>query len=101
MWLEVIITSKETVTAIDLAEIYAEIAEAIGIENTLLVFDVLKGRQISFPQRIYSKKYVEKFIKENYNGKNIRELSRKFGYTERRVKQILTGSTHTESGDVS
>ena len=83
---------KEDLYAQDLADIYMEIAEAIGIENTLLVYDVLKGRQISFPQRIYRKEYVESYIKENYNGKNIRELSRKFGYTERRIKQIINSA---------
>ena len=74
-----------------------EIAEAIGIENTMIVFDVLKGRQISFPQRIFRKEYIEKYIRENYNGKNIRELARKFGYTDRRVKQILKESVSTET----
>ena len=81
---------KEDLCAQDLADIYMEIAEAIGIENTHLVYDVLKGRQVSFPQRIYRKEYVENYIKENYNGKNIRELSRKFGYTERRIKQLAS-----------
>lgn len=85
---------KEELFAQDLADIYMEIAEAIGIENTLLVYDVLKGRQVSFPQRIYRKEYVENYIKENYNGKNIRELSRKFGYTERRIKQIISSVSH-------
>lgn len=83
---------KEDLCAQDLADIYMEIAEEIGIENTLLVYDLLKGRQISFPQRIYRKEYVESYIKENYNGRNIRELSRKFGYTERRIKQIINSS---------
>lgn len=83
---------REDLCAQDLADIYMEIAEEIGIENTLLVYDLLKGRQISFPQRIYRKEYVENYIKENYNGKNIRELSRKFGYTERRIKQIINSS---------
>ena len=83
---------KEDLCAQDLADIYMEIAEEIGIENTLLVYDLLKGRQISFPQRIYRKEYVENYIKENYNGRNIRELSRKFGYTERRIKQIISSS---------
>ena len=84
---------KEELYAQDLADIYMEIAEAIGVENTLLVYDLLKGRQISFPQRIYRKEYVESYIKENYNGKNIRELSRKFGYTERRIKQIINAAS--------
>lgn len=84
---------KEDLCAQDLADIYMEIAEEIGIENTLLVYDLLKGRQISFPQRIYRKEYVENYIKEHYNGRNIRELSRKFGYTERRIKQIINANS--------
>ena len=84
---------NEVMSAQDLADVYMEIAETIGVENTLRVFDVLKGRQISFPQRIFRKEYVENYIKQNYNGKNIRELSRKFGYTERRIKQIIKSNS--------
>lgn len=75
--------------ATDLAEIYMEIAEKVGVKNTVILFDVLKGRQVSFPQSLYSKEYIYNYIQQNYNGTNIRELSRKFGYTERRVRQIV------------
>ena len=29
------------------------------------------------------------YIKTNYNGRNVRELSQKFGYSDRRVRQII------------
>ena len=84
---------NDGMSAQDFADVYMEIAETIGVDNTLLLFELLKGRQSSFPQRIFRKEYVENYIKQNYNGKNIRELSRKFGYTERRIKQIIKSSS--------
>ena len=39
--------------------------------------------------RLYSKKYVLDYIKENYDGTNVKKLSRDLGYTEKWIKQII------------
>lgn len=72
--------------------IYKELAEIIGIENAIKLNIIYGGQQVSFPKRIVSQDYCEKQIKLEYNGKNIKELAQKYGYTERWVYNILKKS---------
>lgn len=73
----------------DFADIYYEIANAVGAENAIKIHSLFKGQQIQFPQKLYKKEFVYAYIRKNYNGQNIRELSQKFGYSDRRVRQII------------
>lgn len=75
----------------DLAPVYREIAEEIGLENTVKIFNQFKGQQISFPQRLYAANYVIAYIKENKENMSVKELAKKFGYTERRIRQLMKG----------
>ena len=74
----------------DFSAIYEEIAEVAGADVAVLIHKLFKGQQILFPQKLYKKSYIYEYIKTNYNGKNIRELSQKFGYSDRRVRQIIS-----------
>ncbi len=38
--------------------VYGSICETIGFENTVKLYQQLKGSQINFPTRLYSKEYV-------------------------------------------
>ena len=71
------------------ADIYYEIANAVGAENAIKIHSLFKGQQIQFPQKLYKKEYIYAYIKKHYNGQNVRELSQKFGYSDRRVRQII------------
>ena len=75
----------------DLAGDYADIAEIIGVENANLLFMHYRGQQITFPQRFFSKKYValqtEKELKKG--NCTLPQLAVKYGYTERRLRQLL------------
>lgn len=71
------------------AGVYREIAVALGNDTAVEIHKLFKGQQIIFPQRLYSKEFIYEYIKENYNGHNIRELSQMFGYSDRRIRQIL------------
>lgn len=73
----------------DFVPIYEEIARIIGEEQTVKLYENFRGQQITFPQRLYNTEYVSKYVKENYDGKNIREMARKFDYSERRVREFL------------
>ncbi len=74
----------------DLAPIYMEIADIIGIENTVMFYQHFRGQQITFPQHFYNKEYVIRYIKEHQGESSIREMAKKFGYTERRIRQLLS-----------
>lgn len=72
-----------------LAGIYKEIARKTDVDTAIKMFNLFKGQQIIFPQRLYSREFIYAYVKENYNGHNIRELSQMFGYSDRRIRQIL------------
>ncbi|MDU1855557.1 Mor transcription activator family protein [Clostridium baratii] len=69
--------------------IYKDMIEVLGEKVTLEVYKNYKGQQVTFPMRLYSKKYVLDYIKENYDGTNVKQLSRDLGYTEKWIRQII------------
>lgn len=66
-------------------DVYADLIGLIGLENTLKVYNHYNGQQLSFPKRLYSKVYVERKVIEEYDGTNIKQLAKKYSYTERWV----------------
>lgn len=72
-----------------LNDVYREIADEIGIENTVVIFNLFHGTQISFPNRLFSKDYIRKAIIEEFNGKNVLQLAQKYNYSERSIWRIL------------
>lgn len=72
-----------------LNDVYRDIADEIGIENTLIIFKLFHGTQISFPDRLFSKEYIHNAILEEYNGKNVPQLAHKYNYSERTIWRIL------------
>lgn len=77
------------VTSSDLAGVYKEVAEAVGIDNAYKLYNQFKGLQLMFPLKFYSSEYVAQQIVSEYDGRNVRDLARKYGYSESRVRQIL------------
>lgn len=72
------------------AGIYGEIAEQIDCETAMKIFQMLRGQMVVFPQRLYNQEYVRSFIRENLGQYTIRELSVRFGYSDRRIRQFLS-----------
>ncbi len=72
-----------------LNDVYRDIADEIGIENTLAIYKLFRGTQISFPSRLFSKEYTHKAIIAEYNGNNISQLAQKYNYSERSIWRIL------------
>lgn len=70
--------------------IYKEIAMEIDLETAKKIHEMFAGQQIAFPKKLYSSEYINSFIKSNYNGKNTRELAKKFNVSERRIRQIIS-----------
>ncbi len=73
----------------NLTERYKELYSLIGLENTLLVYKAFKGQQISFSVRIISQECIHDQIISEYNGSNIKEISKKYGYSERWVRELI------------
>lgn len=72
-----------------LNDVYREIADEIGVEKTIAIFNLFHGTQISFPNRLFSKEYTHKAILKEYNGKNVLQLAQKYNYSERSIWRIL------------
>ena len=72
-----------------LNDVYREIADEIGIEKTMIIFNMFHGTQISFPNRLFSKEYIHKSILKEYNGKNVSQLAQKYNYSERTIWRII------------
>ena len=72
-----------------LNDVYRVIADEIGIENTVAIYRLFHGTQISFPSRLFSKEYVRNAIINEYNGKNVSQLAQKYNYSERSIWRIL------------
>lgn len=87
--------------------IYREIARAISVDVAVEMYNLFRGQQIIFPQRLYDQDFIVTYVKENYNGHNIRELSHMFNYSDRRIRQIIrqirsenvTSDTDTDEGE--
>lgn len=74
----------------NLRGIYKEIAIETDIETAEKLHDMFAGQQIAFPKKLYNSEYINTFIRNNYDGKNTRELARKFNISERRIRQIIS-----------
>ena len=72
----------------NLRSVYMEIAEAYDLETAIKIQKLFGGQKITFPKKLFNNVYMNTYIKENYNVHNIRELTQKFGISERRIKQI-------------
>ena len=79
---------KEVCTS-GLQGVYKELAEIIGVEAAIAVYKELKGQQVTFPTRLYEHNYVIREVNLRYNGSNLKELAREFGYTERWIRTFI------------
>lgn len=73
----------------DFRGIYKNMIDLFGEEITIKLYENYKGQQITFPMRLYSKKYVLRIINEKYNGENLKELSRELDYSERWIRKLI------------
>lgn len=73
----------------DFNGVYATIFEHIGETVTREIHSVFGGQQFNFPKKLYSKEYVIRYLKENYNGKNVRKLAKELDYSERWIQSLI------------
>lgn len=69
--------------------IYNEISEEFGFDIAMRMYQIYKGMQITFPIRLFNPEYVKKQIPLEYNGNNVKQLAKKYGYSEKTVRRIL------------
>lgn len=69
--------------------VYADLAEILGEEAVLVLFKNMAGQQVTFPKRLYNREYVVEETKNLTDSGDIKKAAIQYGYTERRLKQLL------------
>ena len=69
--------------------VYNDIAEVFGIDTAIQIYQMYKGMQISFPTRLFNPDYVRKHIPKEYDGTNIKQLAKKYGYSEKTIRRMI------------
>lgn len=66
------------------------LVELVGMEQFLRILDMVGGENIYFPKReTIERPLRHRAICREFNGDNLRQLSRKYGLTERCIRNIL------------
>ena len=81
--------SREKISREQFSGIYQDFFDVLGLELTVKIHENYKGLQVTFPTRLYAKEYIIKLLKEEYTGSNLKDLARKYGYSERWVRKLI------------
>lgn len=73
-------------------EVYKEICEVIGLDGAIAIYQLYKGHQITFPIHLFNSKRIQRSIIKEYDGTNVRELAKKYGYSEKTVRRMIRDS---------
>lgn len=89
----------KNVTAEQLPEIYQEMAEVIGVEPTISLAAIFAGTSVYFPKLERALMSLRnQAIQHEFNGANIRELSRRWGLSARHVRHIVNPPAPASGG---
>lgn len=80
--------------------VYKEISEIIGLEATLKLYLRFKGQQVTFPVRLYNPHLIQQNVIKEYDGSNIRELARKYDYSEKTIRRMIRDSLEESEEDI-
>ena len=69
--------------------VYNDISEAFGVDVAIQMYQIYKGMQISFPTRLFNPDYVKNQVPIEYDGKNIKQLAKKYGYSEKTIRRMI------------
>ena len=72
--------------------IYKEIADKLGMDTAMDVYQMFKGQQITFPVRFLNPARIQRIIIQEYDGTNIKALAIKYNYSEKTVRRIIRES---------
>ena len=77
-------------------DIYREISEIVGLEDTLKLYLRFKGQQVSFPVRLYNPQMIQQSVIKEYDGTNIGALAQKYDYSEKTIRRMIKDSLEEE-----
>lgn len=71
---------------------YKEIGNALGLDAALTIYQMYKGQQITFPVHLFNAKRIQTSIIKEFDGTNVRELAKRYGYSEKTVRRMIKDS---------
>ena len=77
-----------------LNSVYKEIADQLGMDVAMEIYKMFKGQQICFPVRFLNPARIQQIILQEYDGTNIRELAKRYDYSEKSVRRIIRESVN-------
>ena len=73
-------------------DVYREIGAALGMDTAIAIYQMYKGQQITFPIHLFNSRRLQTNVIREYDGTNIRELAKKYGYSEKTVRRMIKDS---------
>ncbi len=71
---------------------YKEIANILGLDAAIRIYQMYKGQQITFPIHLFNAKRIQRSVIKEFDGTNIRDLAKKYGYSEKTVRRMIKDS---------
>ena len=75
-----------------LNEIYREISTVVGLDSAIAIYQMYKGQQITFPVHLFNAKRIQHSIIKEYDGSNLRDLAKRYGYSEKTIRRMIKDS---------
>ena len=72
--------------------VYREIGAELGLDAAIRVYQMFKGQQITFPIHLFDSKLIHRNIIKEYDGTNVKELAKKYGYSEKTIRRVIKDS---------
>ena len=69
--------------------VYNDISHLIGEDNTIKLYEHFRGLTLNFPMKLLSKEGMTNIVKSEYNGHNVVDLAREYGYSMRHINRII------------
>lgn len=79
----------EKVDVVTLHQFYRSLSELVGTEAMLRIYEQYRGTQLTIPVHLYDRKLAAERVREQFNGHNQQELSRRYGYSQKWVYKVL------------
>ena len=70
-------------------DIYRELSTIMGEEFAIKMHHMYSGQQITFPVHLYNSERIQQNVAKEFDGTNIRELSRKYNYSEKTIRRMI------------
>lgn len=77
--------------------IYEDMVDYLGLETTVKIYERYKGQQVNFPVKLHSMEYIVEQLSKNNDSKYIKDIARKYGYTEQWLRRMIKKNSKTLS----